>query len=316
MSDIIKIVASFSGGRTSAEMTQKLIKRYNCVPINVFGSKGKPKYTYHVGKRTNGKEVHILVVMANTGRERNETLLFSKECDYLFGLGLNYVEAVVNNGRTGTTHKIVKYAQLSKNGEPYRAVISKYGIPNVVYIHCTRELKQRPINSFVKSIGWYNYLTAIGYRIDEPKRFAKRKPGQIYPLVFCYPMTKQDVLNEWNKRPFDLRLEEHQGNCDLCFKKHTPKLLLHIHELITTGRKNVIEWWRKQEKDFENYTPETRSACNPPYRFFRGNISLDDLVRMSNEFYKTGDEENNKSILLRQNGEDKSDCEESCEPFN
>lgn len=316
MSEIVRILASFSGGRTSAVMTIELVNKYNAKPIHVFSKSGKKKYTYLQGFRKNGKVVQIIVCMANTGKERVETLIFSKECDEFFNLHINLLEAVVHNGeRKSSTHKVVKFKNLDKKGRPFRDVIVKYGIPNKAFPHCTRELKTNPIHSFIASIGWTEYITAIGYRIDEPKRFKTKKHGQIYPLVKMNPMTKQDVLAWWKTQPFDLQLEEHQGNCDLCYKKSTPKLLLHIHEL----KRSEIEWWIEQEADFEYYTPKTRTECNPPYRFFRGNLSIHDLIKMSQELYKDAandtDEDVLKNILLNKKSEEYNGCEESCEAF-
>lgn len=319
MSDVINIVASFSSGESSATMTILLKERYNCELIRQLDESGQLLYKYLRGTRKNGKQINIIVCMANTGREDIKSLEFADKCDGIFGLGVNYIESVVHhNTWKSSTGKRVEFKYLSKNGEPFTEVISKYGIPNQKFLHCTRELKTNPIKNWVKDVvGWKDFIIAIGYRIDEPKRFKNRKPGQVYPLTKMCPMTKPDINAWWSAMPFRLELLPHQGNCDLCHKKSTPKLLMRIHELITQGRSNEIDWWAEQQKNFENFTPETRTECNPPYRFYRGNLTIEELVEASNKLYQDSDPYILDDILLRRiPGQEISDCEESCEPFN
>lgn len=73
----MKTLVCFSGGRTSAFMS-KMIKESGIADC--------------------------VYVFANTGQERNETLDFVNQCDQRFGLGVVWVEAVVNDGRVASTH--------------------------------------------------------------------------------------------------------------------------------------------------------------------------------------------------------------------
>ena len=71
---MIPLVISFSGGRTSAYMTKLLLDKYS-------------------GKR------EILVIYANTGKEREETLEFIHNCDLHFGFKTVWIETVMRIGK-------------------------------------------------------------------------------------------------------------------------------------------------------------------------------------------------------------------------
>lgn len=98
-------------------------------------------------------EYEIIFVFANTGQENEETLIFLKQCEEHFGIKIIWIEADVIEGKgNGTRFKIVNFETASRNGEPFEAVIKKYGIPNTKFLHCTRELKMNPIKAYAKSI--------------------------------------------------------------------------------------------------------------------------------------------------------------------
>ena len=67
--------------------------------------------------------------------------------------------------------KVLKGSGIGGNFE----YIKKKGLPNYQNMTCTRELKERPITSFARSIGWKHkdYKTAIGIRADEIDRISK-----------------------------------------------------------------------------------------------------------------------------------------------
>ena len=120
------LLICMSGGRTSAYMTRKILTKYS------------DKY-------------NIVVCFANTGQENNETLDFINKCDKRFNFNTVWLEAVVNDGRVACTHKIVNYKTANREGDQFIEVVKKYGIPNKGYGHCTRELKENPIHSYVAS---------------------------------------------------------------------------------------------------------------------------------------------------------------------
>jgi hypothetical protein len=206
-----KLLVSFSGGETSAYMAQWLWNH----------------------KRD---EFDMVFVFANTGQENEETLLFVEKCSKQFGFPVHWVEAVVHHGkRKGTTHKVVDFKTASRKGEPFEEIITKYGIPNQSFPHCTREIKLNPITSFTKEyFRTRKYYTAIGIRIDEADRMnSKAKERRlIYPLISkdYIPMTKPKINFWWKQQPFRLQLKGYQGNCKTCWKKSDKKLFLIANE--------------------------------------------------------------------------------------
>jgi len=221
----MKIISSFSGGRTSAFMTSILLNNY--------------------------LDNDLLCVFANTGKENEETLKFINECDVRWNLGITWIEAVIHPeiGK-GTTYKIVDYYTASRNGEPFSAVNAKYGLANKNYPHCTRELKEVPIRKFaIDFCGRTNYKMAIGIRIDERKRVNRlraEKNNWVYPLVDEFPTTKLMVHDFWKNQPFDLGLHDYEGNCDLCWKKSLKKRQRILREKPWIG-----DWWEKEEEKDE-----------------------------------------------------------------
>jgi len=181
------IVVSFSGGRTSAYMSWWLKEHMSHLYNFVF-------------------------VYANTGQEHPKTLEFVNNVDKFLNMNLVWVEAVVHESRTASTHKVVTYETASRNGEPFEEVIKKYGLPNQSYLHCTRELKLHPIHDWIKVNGYKGCRQALGIRYDEYRR-VKNDKNYIFPLANIVRTTKQDVLDFWKRQPFDLDLEEHLGNC-------------------------------------------------------------------------------------------------------
>src|SRR3990167_7132638 len=201
MSEQKPLLISFSGGRTSAFMAKYLIERF-------------PKR-------------EKAIVFGNTGKEREESYEFIRECDLRWNLGVVWVEAVVNPQKgIGTKHKIVTFETASRNGEPFEDMIAKYGVPNLSRPFCPRELKIRPIHSYVKSLGWDDYENAQGIRSDELERVKginKREFNEIYPLVDDIKVSKDFIRSWWDKQDFDLQLKDYEGNCDICWKKSDRK---------------------------------------------------------------------------------------------
>jgi hypothetical protein len=170
------------------------------------------------------KEFEIVYSFQNTGKEHEETLIFADRCDKEFGLNLIWLEADVNpEMRMVTRHKVVNFKTAARKGEPYEAVIAKYGLPSKAYPHCTRELKQRPADSYMKTLT-DEYKIALGIRADEAHRRSK-DPQFMYPLIDILPIDKAFVTRWWASQKFDLNLPTQLGNCDLCFKKSLRKKL-------------------------------------------------------------------------------------------
>lgn len=225
----------------------------------------------------------IITLFENTGKELPETLEFVHRCDREFDWRVIWLEAVVHpDERKATTHKVVDFECASRNGEPFEAVIAKYGLPNMVYKHCTRELKINPKNSYIKSLGLKegDYETAIGIRADEQHRLSKDKKrkieeGIIYPFIDLYPVNKKMVNLFWERQPFRLEIDSAEGNCDLCFKKSIPTLVNLVRE-----KPEKAIWW---ERIGNKYSTTGGGAMLEPRKIFRGYRTAEDLLDLAAE---------------------------------
>ena len=178
-------------------------------------------------------DCNVTFVFANTGEENEQTLEFVDKCARHYSLPIVWVEAVINpEVGKGTRHKIVNFETASRQGEPFYPLCKKYGLPNPNFFHCTRELKEAPIKSYCKSLGWESWYTSIGIRSDELDRVSPKYKEQqkYYPLAFDNPKTKPQINNFWASEPFRLQLKGYQGNCKTCYKKREKKLLAIAQE--------------------------------------------------------------------------------------
>jgi len=250
----MNLFISFSGGRTSAFMTKWMLD-------NVQDDYNK-----------------IIVVFANTGQENEETLRFVNQCDKQWGLSVVWVEAVVDFRKNkGVTHHVVDFSSASRKGEPYIEVIKKYGIPNMSYPHCNRDLKLAPLHSYAKELGWKkgDYETAIGIRIDEMDRVSSKMVEEkiIYPLVENKKMTKEMISIWWSKQSFNLNLKEHEGNCKWCWKKSKRKLLT-----LAKDTPEIFDFPMEME---ERYGLSGHNEDGTKRVFFRNNKSTKEIIALS-----------------------------------
>lgn len=223
------------------------------------------------------REIHYL--FQNTGKEHEETLKFVLECDRRWDLRVVWLEAVVHEGeRKASTHKIVDFESAARNGEPYEAVIKKYGLPNMVYTHCTRELKIHVGQSYIKNeLKLTDWEIAIGIRTDEQHRINREKAPEyktIYPLVDMIQVNKKFINNWWAQQDFNLNLPPYLGNCDMCFKKSVKHLVSIVRE-----QPQRLEWWEKMEK---TYALTNRTNLDER-RIFRGHMTAQDLRDLARE---------------------------------
>jgi len=287
----MNLLISFSGGRTSAYMTYWLLKH----------------------KRNDFDE--IKVVFANTGQEHEETLKFVDRCDTEFNFNVIWVEAkVFQNERKGTSFNIVDFKTASRNGEPYEDMIKKYGIPNKTHPICTRELKLRPIQAYLKQIGWKkrNYQTALGIRCDEVERISSRCVADkiIYPLIEFIPVDKTFINDWWLNQSFNLFLPEHKGNCTWCWKKSKRKLLT-----LAAEDPNIFNFPLAMEEKYGYVGAEFSKNNEIKHKkrvFFRENKSTKDILLESKlPFIKFTD----KNYQFNIDMDSPNGCTESCEIF-
>jgi 3'-phosphoadenosine 5'-phosphosulfate sulfotransferase (PAPS reductase)/FAD synthetase len=210
-------IINFSGGRTSAYMTKRLI------------DEGLKDY---------------LVIFTNTGKEMPETLNFINECDIRWNLNIVWLEY-----RFGSNFEIVNYNNASRNGRPFDELIAynKYFLQNAMMRYCTNELKIQTEKRYLRSLDLKEWTIYNGIRYDEPRRQGRIKGMPNYidlelPLV-KWKITKKDVLDWWKNQDFDLQVNEPYGNCDCCFLKGKGKLAI-----IAKEKPELLDWWIKQEE--------------------------------------------------------------------
>lgn len=241
----------------------------------------------------------IKVVFANTGQEHEETLKFVERCDKEFNFNVVWIEAYVDFDRgKGTGFRIVNYADADRIGTVYKDVIRKYGIPNKKYPHCTRELKQSPIKSYIKNhLRWgkNDYQMAIGIRADEVERVSRNmdKENIIYPLIETNPVDKSFINYWWNQQSFNLNIPEFLGNCMWCWKKSNKKL-----QAVYKFDSSIFDFPEEMEFQYGSY------ADGNPRHFFRGNVSAKEIKRSFSS-------QQELSFDDIPNG-----CSDSCEVFN
>ena len=215
-------IINFSGGRTSAYLTKRLIDEGG----------------------------DYLVTFQNTGKELPQTLDFVNECDKRWNLGIVWLEY-----RRPATFAVVTYETASRNGEPYDQLLEQRpsAIPNMQFRYCTMELKIMTLKRYLKSIGVTDYTSFNGIRYDEPRRWQKVKDSDIdveLPLV-TWKITKADVLNWWEGQDFDLLVNEPYGNCDCCFLKGKGKLAT-----IAKEKPELFDWWINKESKGRQWKKE------------------------------------------------------------
>jgi hypothetical protein len=286
-----KLSVSFSGGRTSAYMSRWLLD-------NKAG------------------EYDISFVFCNTGLEHEKTLEFVNRCDKEWGLDLVWLEAVVHHGEwKGSTHKVVTYETASRKGDPFEQVCKKYGLSNMTFQPCNREMKLNPMKSYRKERG-HDGLVAIGIRADEIDRIKPKykELGLCYPLAFWNPTTKEQVRHWWAAQPFDLEVPEHLGNCVTCWKKSDRKLMTiakHEPERFDFMRRMEQEHALSGEQVFDD------EGLPIPRRWFRKYRTCDDIIASSKQhFVEFKDEMPALQLGIFDELDESGGCSESCDIYS
>ncbi len=232
-------LVSTSGGRTSGYMLWRILQAHGGVlPPDVYA------------------------VFANTGREREETLAFVRDIEAHWGVRIHWIERdPAPNARKRGSHAIrrVDYATASRDGAPFSAALANiravrdrkglpYYIPNPSRRLCTTELKIRPMKRFMQAAGHRHFDMVMGIRADEPRRVAKLRPSPAEVWEHVLPLadagvSKADVMAFWKTQPFDLQLDPHEGNCDLCHLKR-----IEHRVLVMADRPDLAAWWAREEE--------------------------------------------------------------------
>lgn len=229
---MVKVLISVSGGRTSGYMAWWMINNRDIVAARLCVSECDLEYIF---------------AFANTGMEHEDTLRFMYETAKNFGFHCVWLEGYIVEGKVlrglsktikrgaSTQYNVTNYheayriEQYKDPRHPYHNHMVKYGVPNIKWKNCTREMKRNVINNWMLSHGQSekkDFYTAIGIRADESKRCAKNPEDRniIYPLVDWSPTDEAKVLGFWSKFSWDLKIPRESGNCVFCFEKSNNRL--------------------------------------------------------------------------------------------
>ena len=290
-----KIAISFSGGRSSALMTKLVLDKY--------------------------KRSEIEITFANTGFEHPDTLRFVNDCDrFLFNNRVVWIESVVSSVKgEGVGFKVVDYETAARNGEPYIAGVRKYGLWNQTSPGCTSRLKIEPMEKYLKTKGFIrgknlNYWTAIGIRVDEIDRVSVNyKENQIFYPLIDEGVSKREVLKKCAALPFDLKIDEHYGNCVGCFKKSTRKLAT-----IAKDTPEYFDKWKEIENELKDFKTENNSDPQTGFRrIYRKQNTVSDLIQIGNQsnFRPFSSKEKDGQGYLFDDFDLEFGCGESCEIY-
>jgi len=206
---------SFSGGKTSAYMTRKILDH--------------------------GIDDEQYVVFADTGLERDETYRFVDECERRWGIEIFRV-------RYGGHPKKEWPEALPRDAHAFEILLAEMGyLPGGGLRFCTTELKIRVMKRFMLDRGHDHWDMVVGIRADEPRRYARLNANHkdrwehVMPL---YPegVTLGDVEAFWSEQPFTLELRPYEGNCTLCHLKKQDDLMR-----IMVEHPKLVDWWIKWE---------------------------------------------------------------------
>jgi hypothetical protein len=231
--------------------------------------------------KENPKYENVLFVFLNTGKEKEETLKFIDTCDKKWGLNILWLEAkIIHEKGIGTTYKIIDFNTASRNGEPFEDMFKKYPLPNNTAPNCTRELKQRPVDSYIReNFSDFDVYRIIGIRADEEHRKSNtaEKEQIIYPLCDELRVDQKFIRKWWDMQSFDLGLKDYEGNCDLCFKKSLRKRLTIVKE-----NPSVSDWWQEMEDKY--------SSEQIPRFDLRTNKSVSELKELSKKAFRKAED--------------------------
>lgn len=196
----MKQVVSFSGGRTSAYLVQKLLSMYDKKDLDF--------------------------VFMDTGAEHPKTYEFVKNVAKHFDITVTALRTVVSmEYRVGVRYQVVPLEVCQPDLKPWSDMVEKYNLPYIGGAFCTDRMKVQPFKKYCdETYGKGSYTTWLGIRADESHRL-KDNEGFRY-LAEISDFSKQDVLGFWAEMPFDLNLPEHLGNCVFCIKKGDGKIAL------------------------------------------------------------------------------------------
>ncbi len=175
----------------------------------------------------------------NTGREHSKTL------DFICRVEDELQQPIVRlewrppprrgDPPRNASFAILTHAELARNGEPFRELLeslaayraTKGEAPIAPWARqrlCTAYLKIKTQNRYARSLGWEAWTSYVGFRADESHRITEMLKTTRQYIDPSFPLhdegiDKAAVLRYWSRKPYDLGIPEHLGNCIECFMK-------------------------------------------------------------------------------------------------
>lgn len=258
-------VVSFSGGLTSAFLVHLMEQKRIHEGWNVY------------------------YVFMDTGAEHQATYDFIKEIVRRWGIDLVCIRPVIDPQLgVGVTYRVIGLDDLKPDLQPWKDMVSKYGLPTINTPRCTSRMKTEPHDKYCdERWGAGNYQTWLGIRIDEPARlkhyrktidmFDDKAPKRpIRYLAELSNVQKHDVVKWWDKQEFKLNIPPHLGNCVFCIKKHEMKLVAAAQQ------ENVMA------REFHRMLTDSsvRVLPNQPFKgdvIYRGHLSMSGVLKLASQ---------------------------------
>lgn len=249
--------------------------------VNVSGGRSSAMMARHIQTSDKYKDYEKLYVFCNTGLERPETIQFLKDQINYWELPLYLIEGVYSTKKgVGVKSKLVDFNTMDMKGKTFSQAIEQVnkndfsGVPNEASPFCSDYLKKRVAHHFAKNVfGTTKYISAIGFRREDmPKRVTwkevKLNKKEIFPLLtdFGNAVDQFELNRFFDKEKFKLKIHSSIGNCVYCQKKSDRNLIEAIQFDLRKQDFRYIDWYRNEEQKYGN-------------RFYRGNLSIDDLVK-------------------------------------
>ena len=288
----MKHIVSFSGGRTSAYLVHLMEQKQ----IN------------------EGWDVEY--IFNDTGAEHPKTYEFIRNVVKHWGIDLTCLQSVVDSELgVGNGYRLLTIDSIGwDNLENVKANIKKYGQFTIKNPFCTERMKTLPTRKYLLDKYGNDYMQWLGMRIDEPRRLKnfevqtdffdgqKKVDKKIRYLAHLSDFTKQDILDWWDRQPFDLEISEHLGNCIFCIKKGAKKVAL--------AARDCPEQAKQWIDCFDDTSVRKLPASKSPHGvIYRNHQSLGSIIQMFSDF---SDDEILKTSK-RSGGDDSGSCSESCE---
>lgn len=228
---------------------------------------------------------HAVLTFQNTGREHERTLEFVRNVGDAIAKDIVWLEfrppLRLGDAPKKFLFERVNFDTASRNGEPFdefMRAINAYreaceNPPLAPFYRgriCTTYLKHRVLDHYVRSLGISEHDRLIGLRADEPDRVRRLRSQEtrtkmLYAPLYDAGVTKGDVIEFWRTQPFDLGIEEYEGNCDGCFLKDQSDVSRSLG-----ARPDAIRWWQ----DKQDMYPRFGGELYPSYAMLAGELPI------------------------------------------